>query len=97
MTYKLLFKASAWKEWQKLDAGIRNQFKTKLMERLAAPHAPAAHLSGMSNAYKIKLRSSGYRLVYTVEDTVLTVEVVAVGRRDKNEVYRVALSRLQND
>jgi mRNA interferase RelE/StbE len=95
MTYELRFRTSALKEWRKLDGTLREQFKKKLQERLEHPHVPASALSGLPDAYKIKLRQSGYRLVYTVEDAVVTVTVVAVGKREKNAVYDVALARLR--
>ena len=40
--------------------------------------------------YKIKLRSVGYRLVYEVRDSELIVVVVAVGKRERNAVYKAA-------
>jgi len=94
MTYKLEFKKSALKEWQKLGHTVKEQFKKKLKERLENPHIPAAALSGGQNIYKIKLRQQGYRLVYSVADDIVTVTVIAVGKRDRNEVYEIALSRL---
>ena len=97
MTYELAFKASALKEWKKLGHTVREQFKKKLAERLENPHVPGAALAGAANIYKIKLRQAGYRLVYSVEDKTVTVTVVAVGKRDRNEVYDVALSRLHDD
>lgn len=94
MTYELAFKASALKEWKKLGHTVREQFKKKLKERLENPHVPSAALSGGNNLYKIKLRQAGYRLVYSVEDATITVTVIAVGKRDRNEVYDIALSRM---
>ncbi|WP_028295060.1 type II toxin-antitoxin system RelE family toxin [Oceanobacter kriegii] len=93
MTYKLEFKKSALKEWQKLGATLQQQFKKKLAERLQNPHVPASKLSGADNLYKIKLRQSGYRLVYKVEDNIVVVTVLAVGKREQNEVYRKAMGR----
>ena len=58
------------------------------------PHVDAARLSGLPGCYKIKLRAAGYRLVYQVDDAVVTVVVVAVGKRERNAVYRVASERL---
>lgn len=95
MIYELAFKTSALKEWKKLDQTVREQFKKKLAERLRHPHVPSAALFGAVNLYKIKLRQAGYRLVYRVEDQTITVTVIAVGKRDRNEVYDVALSRLR--
>ncbi len=94
MTYELAFKASALKEWQKLGHTLREQFKKKLLERLETPHIPSAALSGMPNFYKIKLQTAGYRLVYSVEDRTITVTVIAVGKRNRSDVYEAAMSRL---
>lgn len=96
MTYKLEFKKSALKEWEKLGNTIKDQFKKKLKERLDNPHVPSAALSGAKDIYKIKLRQLGYRLVYSVEDKTITVTVIAVGKRDRNEIYDIALSRLHD-
>ena len=91
---KLAFLPSALKEWDKLGANIRDQFKKKLAERLDTPHIGSARLSGISHCYKIKLRGAGYRLVYRVDEGHVTVIVVAVGKRDRNAVYRIAAGRV---
>ena len=93
MNYRLKFLPSALKEWKKLDNSLQTQFKKKLSERLMAPHVPSSKLSGFENHYKIKLRTSGYRLVYEVIDNELFVLVIAVGKRDKNMVYKKAKKR----
>ena len=93
MSYKLIFHPDALMEWRKLDATVSEQFKKKLAERMQHPRVPAAKLSGHNDRYKIKLRSVGYRLVYEVRDDVLLVIVVAVGKRERNAVYRVAAKR----
>jgi mRNA interferase RelE/StbE len=89
-TFELGFLDEALKEWRKLDNGIREQFKAKLAERLIHPHVSASKLSGAKNRYKIKLLSIGYRLVYEVRDSEFIVIVVAVGKRDRNAVYKMA-------
>jgi mRNA interferase RelE/StbE len=94
MTYKLVFKQDAEKEWRQLDDTIRKQFKKKLKERLVNPRVEAARLNGMKDCYKIKLRSAGYRLVYEVRDQEIVVSVVAVGKHDKNQVYKIAAKRI---
>jgi len=93
MTYELAFLASALKEWKKLDEQTRRQFKSKLAERLHNPHVAASRLSGSANRYKIKLRAAGWRLVYEVRDAEVLVVVIAVGKRDKDSVYRAAEGR----
>ena len=93
MRYELSFHPDALAEWRKLDATVSEQFKKKLAGRLQRPRVPAARLAGHKDRYKIKLRSVGYRLVYEVRDAVLVVIVVAVGKRERNAVYRVAAKR----
>lgn len=94
MIYELAFLPSALKEWEKIGETIRRQFKKKLQERLTQPHVPAARLSGMASHYKIKLRQSGYRLVYRVEEESVTVVVVALGKRERGDVYTAAKARI---
>ncbi|WP_336884841.1 type II toxin-antitoxin system RelE family toxin [Sinorhizobium meliloti] len=43
----------------------------------------------MPDHYKIKLRQLGYRLVYRVDDGSVTVLVVAVGKRERGDVYNL--------
>lgn len=94
MAYKLAFKNSAWAEWQALDGAVRAQFKKVLLRRLEEPHVLSAKLRDLPNCYKIKLRALGYRLVYQVSDTEVTVTVITVGKRERNKVYTTAKPRL---
>lgn len=93
MAYSLAFKEDALKEWYALDNTVREQFKNRLEERLANPHVLASKLSGQKNRYKIKLRTIGYRLVYEVRDAELVIVIVAVGKRERNAVYKAAAKR----
>ena len=93
MSYSLAFKEEAFKEWRKLDSNVREQFKKKLEERLLNPRIPASKLSGHNDRFKIKLRGVGYRLVYEVRENELIVVVVAVGKRERNAVYKAATKR----
>ena len=90
MPFELAFHPEALRECQQLTAGIREQFKNKLAERLIEPRIPASKLRGSSHRYKIKLRAAGYRLVYEVRDHEVLVIVVAVGKRERNAVDRQA-------
>ena len=93
MSYRLKFFPTALKEWKKLDHSIQTQFKKKLKECLENPHIPGNRLSGFENHYKIKLRASGYRLVYEVVEEELFVLVIAVGKREKSVVYKKVSKR----
>jgi mRNA interferase RelE/StbE len=61
---------------------------------LQRPKVAADALHGMPGHYKIKLRQAGYRLVYRIGDGRLTVVVVAVGKREYQDVYERAAKRL---
>ena len=93
MTYEIEFLHSALKEWKKLDANTREQFRKKLKERCENPRVPSVKLRDSSDRYKIKLRSVGYRLVYSVKDDRLVVLVIAIGKRERSEVYETAKKR----
>lgn len=93
MTYELAFLEVSLKEWEKLDRNIQAQFKKKLEERLEVPRVKSAKLHGHEDRYKIKFKSIGYRLVYQVKDHELIVLVIAVGKRERNTVYKAAAIR----
>ncbi|MCT4625855.1 type II toxin-antitoxin system RelE/ParE family toxin [Halodesulfovibrio sp.] len=95
MTYDLEFNKQALKEWKKLGSTVREQFKKKLKERLENPKFPSAKLTGTESLFKIKLRQSGYRLVYQVIDDRVVVIVLSVGKRERLEAYKNAFTRLE--
>lgn len=94
MKYTIEFIKSSEKEFRKLDLTLRKQFVEKLKERAENPRVESAKLRGMKDCYKIKLRNSGYRLVYQIIDDRVVVKVIAVGKRERNDVYQKASMRL---
>ncbi|ECG9617045.1 type II toxin-antitoxin system mRNA interferase toxin, RelE/StbE family [Salmonella enterica] len=94
MTYELEFDPRALKEWQKLGETVKKQFRKKLVDVLSNPRVESARLCELPDCYKIKLKTSGYRLVYQVQDDVVLVVVIAIGKREKSAVYRQADKRL---
>jgi mRNA interferase RelE/StbE len=93
MTHELAILPSARREWDGLGATLKAQFRKKLAERLEAPRVSADALRGMPDHYRIELRAAGCRLVYRVEDETVTLIVVAVGKRERNAVHRMAARR----
>ena len=93
MSYKLAFLPSALKEFRQLDNSVREQFKKKLTELLENPDIPANRLSGFQDHYKVKLKVSGFRLVYEIEEDKARVVVIAIGKRDKGKIYTTARKR----
>jgi mRNA interferase RelE/StbE len=83
MTYELNFTPSAKKEWDKLDNSVKQMFKKALAKRLINPIVPASKLRDLPiDCYKIKLRTIGYRLVYTIENNKLILLILTINRRD---------------
>ena len=41
--------------------------------------------------YKVKLRASGFRLIYLVRDRQLVILVLSIGKREREEAYRDAV------
>jgi mRNA interferase RelE/StbE len=91
MSYNLKFHKKALKEWEKINPPIREQLKKKLAQRLLQPRVPADQLHGTKDRYKIKLRSSGYRLVYEVNDQEIYILVLVIANRDT--VYTILDAR----
>ena len=94
MTYESEFDKIALKEWEKLDSEVKKQFKNKLFKVLENPRVEANKLRELPDCYKIKLRKSGYRLIYQVQDGRVVVFVVAIGQRDKSKAYKDASNRV---
>ena len=93
--YRLKFVPDALAEWESLDGSIKSLLRKALKKRLEQPHVPGAQLHGdLRNCYKIKLSKQGYRLIYTVEDDVLVVLVLAIDKREDLAAYISAIERL---
>ena len=92
MTYKLKFHPEALEEFKALSESDKAFFKKKLEQRLESPHNPGSRLSGGVNLYKIKRMRPPLRMTYHVDDNVLTVTALSVGKRD-GDVYKEMLKR----
>lgn len=93
MIYNLTFLSDAFKEWNKLNPNIRKELKKKLDKRLIQPAILNSKLSSLENCYKI--RAKDLRLVYQIIENRIVVKVIAVGKRQDNEVYNTARERLE--
>lgn len=97
MIFNINFDERALKEWYKLDKTIQGQFKKKLKQLQRNPHIEVSRLhSDLNNCYKIKLRSSGFRLVYQVIDDEIIILVIAIGKREDKKVYTTANNRVKS-
>lgn len=84
--FRLLIKASAAKELEAIGAKRDRQRVTAAIAALTDDPRPrgSEKLSGAKDRHRIRI--GDYRVVYGIEDDVLTVWVVKVGHR--REVYR---------
>jgi len=96
MTYRLEFDVRALKEWKQLDGSIRSQLKKKLESVIQNPKIEKNRLREFDNCYKIKLRQSGYRMVYQVQDARIVVFIIAIGKRDNKQAYVEAQNRMKS-
>ncbi len=61
-------------------------------ERLGEPQSSGITATWTcKTSIKIKLRGAGYRLVYRVEDDIVTVTVIGVGKRENDDIYNAPL------
>ncbi len=94
MTYKITFLKQAKKEWDNLSPDVQVYFKKKLLKVIENPHIRKCRVREMKDCYKVKLSTVGYRLVYKVIEEKVVIQVITVGRRDKNYVYKTAIKRI---
>ncbi len=95
VAYRLQFLPEALEEWQALDGSVKTLLRKALKKRLEQPHVPGSELHAeLRHCYKIKLSKMGYRLVYAVEENVLVVLVLSVGKREEMAAYLQAIERL---
>ncbi|HHG4073832.1 TPA: type II toxin-antitoxin system RelE/ParE family toxin [Escherichia coli] len=96
MTFNIDFDERAFKEWKNLDKTIRDQFKKKIRKLQHNPYTGATRLHGdLAGCFKIKLRASGFRLIYKVIDEEIVIWGIAVGKRERSNVYNIASERMR--
>ncbi len=84
-SYRIEWKKSARKELKKLDKPIIPRI-LKLVETLAQDPYPPGSRKIIGARKTFRIRSGDYRIVYSVYEDVLIVQIIRVGHR--KEVYR---------
>ena len=82
-----MFRPKAAKAFKKLDPALQKQVARKLNERRVNPKVLADSVREIPGAYKIKLRASGFRLIYLVRDAQLVILILSIGKREREEAY----------
>jgi mRNA interferase RelE/StbE len=84
-SYSVQIKKSAAKELDRLPKKDRQRIVERIRGLGENPRPPGAEkLSGRSD--KFRIRQGDYRILYEIEDQVLTVYLVKIGHR--KDVYR---------
>lgn len=105
MNWDVYFLKEAKKELNRLE-GSQNLMVKKAIERVRKNPVstdqggygkPLGNKHGMNLAgfYKIKLKSSGIRVVYQIIETKTSMLVVVIGARADESVYEVAQQRIE--
>ncbi|MCX5816253.1 MAG: type II toxin-antitoxin system RelE/ParE family toxin [Proteobacteria bacterium] len=100
MAYKVIFTKDAHNDLKGLDKSIRTQVIKKAIALQENPFLgnPLGNKFGLdlTGYYKIYVAKKAYRIVYhLIGEQIEVVEIVGIGRRDKEEVYRLAVKRLK--
>lgn len=84
--YSIEWKSSAAGELKKLDKAVFRKV-LELVESLSANPRPVGvrKLAGAENTYRV--RCGDYRIVYTIQDRKLVVEIIRVGHR--SNIYKI--------
>lgn len=85
------------KEYQKLDGSQRRLVRIAVAKLKTRADEIGTPLHGeLAGCKKIKWRNAGLKMVFRIrEDGMVEIaEIVAIGRRDRSEVYKTAVGRL---
>lgn len=82
--YRIVFKKSVVKDLRQIPGKDVRRILVRI-ESLAEDPRPAG-VEKLSGYNKYRIRQGNYRILYTIEDEVVTVTIVKVGHR--SDVYR---------
>ena len=83
--YKIEIKRSALKELENINSKKERQRIVKKIQTLADEPRPSG-VKKLSNRNFYRLRSGNYRIVYSIKDLLLVIEIIRVA--DRKVVYR---------
>lgn len=81
--YTVKIKKQAERYLKKLPANVQERIRTEIAELANRPKHPDRKMKGFDSRYRIK--EGAIRIIYEVEDDVLTVTVIKIGPR--GDVY----------
>ncbi len=99
MAYRVEFIPEALEDFKKLDNAVRKQIAKKIDKLAENPYfgKPLAEKAGidLTGFYKLYVYNKKYRIVYRIiEERIEVVEIWGIGKRDKKEIYKTIIKRL---
>jgi mRNA interferase RelE/StbE len=100
MAYNVVFTKDAENDLKGLDKSIRTQAIKKIIALQENPFLgdPLGNKFGLdlTGYYKLYVAKKAFRVVYRlIGEEIEVVEIVGIGRRDKEEIYRLVVKRLR--
>jgi len=100
MVYRIEFILDAEKDFDSLDGSIKKEVTQKIDALAENPFLgkPLGKKYGedLTGFYKLYVAKKKYRIVYRlIGKHIEVVEIVGIGKRDKEEVYRLVARRLK--
>ncbi len=100
MAYKIEFILDAEKDYASLDKSIRKLVSKKMDALSNNPYLgePLGNKFGidLTGFYKIYVVKKKYRIVYRlIGEHVEVIEIIGIGKRDKEEIYKLVAKRLK--
>jgi len=94
--YKIRYNKYSQKEYDDLD-GSQKVFINKALERIETLGMKAGEgLKGnLAGCNKLKNKRMGLRIIFReISGEIEIIEIVAIGKRDKSEVYKLSAQRI---
>jgi mRNA interferase RelE/StbE len=100
MAYKIEFITEAEEDFDSLDKSIQKQVSKKIDTLSNNPYLgkPLGNKYGidLTGFYKLYAAKKKYRIVYRlIGEHIEVIEIVGIGKRDKEEIYKLAAKRLK--
>lgn len=92
--YRLIWKSSAKKELKRLPKEAIVRIISKI-ESLQYNLHPSASKKITGSEYTYRLRTGDYRILYSIKEAYLIIEVVRVGHR--KDVYKKSFKDIKHD
>lgn len=100
MAYKIEFIIEAEEDFNSLDKSIQKQVSKKIDTLSNNPYLgePLGNKYGidLTGFYKLYVAKKKYRIVYRlIGEHIEVIEIVGIGKRDKEEIYKLVAKRLK--